>query len=155
MNIRTNFLTVLAISAASFLAACGGGKDDTTPSIAATSKFSSGLSALTTAAGLTSAAVANLFDAAYLDAGVKKADVLAALGASAQALATNPELSLFPQVDIISGTVSNCDANSVCTFTATLANSDADITTVDFTAKVKLVDGFYYFYGDQSATTSI
>jgi hypothetical protein len=64
-------------------------------------------------------------------------------------------LSLFPLAQITSAVISNCDANNVCTLSATLVNSDADTTSVDFSTKVILVAGAFYFYGDQSSTPSI
>ena len=95
------------------------------------------------------------FDTAYLDAGLKKTDLVATVSLNAQTLGTNPELSLFPTSSVSKGTVSNCDANNICTFSGTLTNTDADTTSVDFTTKVKNVNGALYLYGDQSATTSI
>lgn len=161
MNPQRIFLVVAALSAATLLAACGGGGGSVSSPTGAeladsfTAKYSSGLLATNTSAGLSTAAVADSFDAAYLDAGLKKADVLATLSLNSQTLGTNPELSLFPVSSVSKGVVSNCDANNICTFSATLTNADADSTVVDFTTKVKIVNGSLYLYGDQSATTSI
>jgi hypothetical protein len=161
MNHRHTFFAVFALGAATFLTACGGGSGSvSSPTVAEltdslVSRYNSGLSAMGTSTALAAGAVADSFDTAYLDAGFKKTDLLASLTLNAQTLGTNPELSLFPTSSVSKGVVSNCDANNICTFSGTLTNSDADSTSIDFTTKVKNVNGALYLYGDQSATTSI
>ena len=81
--------------------------------------------------------------------------VLAVFKANSDALATTPELSLFPLAQVTNPVITFCDGNNVCTLNATLVNSDADITSVDFSTKVIIVSGVVYFYGDQSSTPSI
>lgn len=149
-------LFAIVASAVLSLSACGGGNGSSdTPTTSFTSKFNAGLSALATGSGLTSMAVADMFDANHLDMGFTKADLLAALSATSLALGTNPELSLFPTAQVTNATLTSCDGNDVCTLNATLSNSDVDATSVDFTTKVKVVLGVVYLYGDQSSTTSI
>ena len=149
-------LLAIVASAAAILSACGGGSSsaaaDATTLLSTTNLFLSGLG---TTNGLTSTTASDLFDAKYLDMGVKKADVLAALSANAVALPANSDLSLFPAAQISNATFTNCDSNAVCTMAATLTNSDVDETSVDITTKVKLVSGVLYLYGDQSATSTI
>ena len=138
------------------LTACGGGGGSTDTAVTSfTSKFNAGLSALATSSGLTSMAVADVFDAKHLDMGFAKADLLAALAANSQALGTNPDLSLFPMAQVSNATLTSCDGNDICTLNATLVNSDVDTTSIDFSTKVKVVLGVVYLYGDQSSTASI
>ena len=149
-------LFAIVASAVAILSACGGGDgsgDNATTSF--TSKFNAGLSALGASSGLTSMAVAEVFDAKYLDMGFTKTDLLAALSATSQALGTSSELSLFPMAQVTNATLTSCDTNDICTLNATLTNSDVDTTSVDFTTKVKVVSGVVYLYGDQSSTASI
>jgi len=160
MNLSRISLSTIVVSALMTLSACGGsGSSSGTSSTAAADSFAAktnaAYAALATVSGLTSKAVADLFDAKYLDMSFTKAIVLDALTANSAALGTTPELSLFPLAQVTNPVISNCDANSVCTLSATLVNSDADITSVDFTTKVKLDSGVIYFYGDQSSTASI
>ncbi|MBC7414088.1 MAG: hypothetical protein H7327_04040 [Herminiimonas sp.] len=149
-------LFAIAASTVAILSACGGGSSsataDATKLLSTTNFFLAGLD---TTSGLTSPTASDLYDAKYLDMGVKKADVLAALSANAQALPANAELSLFPGGQLSNATFTNCDSDAVCTMMATLTNSDVDVTTVDITTKVKIVSGVLYLYGDQSATSSI
>ena len=155
------FLSLTVLFAMSVFTACGGSSGDISSSTATektdafVSQYNSGLSAAGTGAGLTAAAVAESFDAAYLDAGFKKSDLLASLSANAQSINTNPDVSLFPTSNVSNGSVTNCDGNNICTFSGTLTNADADSTAVDFTTKVRVLNGSIYLYGDQSATTSI
>lgn len=146
----------VAASVAAIVGACGGGSSSATADastlLSTTNLFLAGLG---TASGLSSTTANDLFDAKYLDMGVKKADVLAALSANAQALPANDDLSLFPAAQISNATFTNCTSDAVCTMMATYTNSDIDVTTVDITTKVKIVSGVLYLYGDQSATSSI
>jgi hypothetical protein len=154
---------VLAASLAvtGLLSACGSSSNDSVdapadpnPSPAAVSAFSTafanGLASLNAYAGLTSAAVADLFDASYLDGGLSKADVMAALQSEAQASAISPDFPSFAQVTVSGITISNCiAATQVCTLSGTLTNNDADTTSVTFTTQVKLSDKPRLF-GDQA-----
>jgi hypothetical protein len=51
--------------------------------------------------------------------------------------------------------LTGCDTKDICTLTGTLTNSDADITSVEFSTKVLVMSGVAYLYGDQSSNTSI
>jgi hypothetical protein len=157
MKLRRTFFAAAAVVAANLLTACGGGDGITTTSAAAgfSANVNSAFAALATTAGLTSSAIADLFDASYLDAGLKKSDVLALLSADSQALAASPDLSLFPMAMVSNVTMTNCDSAGICMLNGTLTNTDADTTAVDFSTKVKFINGMVYFYGDQSATAAI
>ena len=139
----------LAISLAVSLAACGGGSDKTG---AAVSTFNATLSNLSNVAGLSSPATLASFDASYMDAGYTRAMLVAELAANADALQTNPDLSLFPGGTLSNVVIAGCDIKNVCTMTATLTNSDADVTAVDFSTKVVLSNGTYLLLGDQAAS---
>lgn len=163
MNLYRISSSIIVVSALLTLSACGGGDDvsvnspQNLPALAASfgTRINAGLSTLGTSIGLSSKAVADVFDAQYLDMGFTKTNLLDALTANSAALSTNPELSLFPLAEVSNPALSNCDANDICTLSATLVNSDADTTSVDFTVKVKVVSGVVYLYGDQASTTSI
>lgn len=66
----------------------------------------------------------------------------------------NSEPTPVPSTQVTNPVISNCDSTKVCTLNATLVNSDVDTTSVDFSTKVILVSGVYYFYGDQFSTPS-
>jgi hypothetical protein len=103
-----------------------------------------------TSAGLTSTATADLFDVAFKDGGVTQAAQVAYIKAEAQAISAYSDLSGFAGFTLSNVKVTNCDASSVCTMTATLTNTDADTTTADITTKVKLgPDGKIRLLGDQ------
>lgn len=138
------------VSGTALLVACGGSNPSTEEAF--TSRLTPALASLSTAAGLASSSVLELFDASYLDGGATKADVKAALESNAAALAASPDASLFPLLSITNVSVTGCDANNVCTLSGTLSNADADTTDVAFTTKVKLAYGSYVFLGDQSAS---
>lgn len=145
---------VVAATGLLVLGACGsdrGPDPDTTGFLA---KFNAGLSALGTAGTIAGSAVADVFDENYLDMGAKKADLVAALSATSQAAGANPDLSLFPMAQVTNATLTGCDSDT-CTLNGTITNSDADTTAVDFSTKVKVVNGVVYLYGDQSATAPI
>ena len=150
-------LFAIVTSVVVIASACGGASDSQATDAAAlfTSKFNAVMSAIGTSSGLTSSAVADVFDEKYLDMAVAKTDVLAALSATSKALGAEPNLSLFPMVQLSNATVTNCDANNICTLNATLTNSDVDTTSIDFVTKVKVISGVVYLYGDQATTTSI
>jgi hypothetical protein len=164
MNFQRTFSSAFVFSTVLALSACGGGSGgssssgfDSLPALASTfaSQFTSGLSSLNASAGLNSRAVPDLFDARYLDGGFTRADVSASLTANAQALGTSPDLSLFPTAGITNAVLTGCDTNGICTLNATLTNSDAETTTVNFSTRVAIINGQVYLYGDQSSTTSI
>lgn len=158
MNLSRTSLSTILVSALMTLSACGDSSSGSGSTAAADSfatKVSAAYASLATTSGLTSKSVADLFDAKYLDMGFTKDVVLNALKANSDALGTTPELSLFPLAQVTNPVINNCDANNICTLNATLVNSDADITSVDFSTKVKIDSGVIYFYGDQSSTPSI
>lgn len=142
------------LAAALALAACGGGgggNDNTTTT--GTSDYATVLSRLNTTEGLTSASTASVFDSAYLDSGTTKPQVVAALGEEAAALSGSGDHSLFPQATLENATLSDCDANNVCTLRGTLRNNDADDTSVQFSTKVVSTgNGGYRLLGDQLAS---
>jgi hypothetical protein len=157
------------LAAALVLAACGGGggeivstatdtastpKDTTTTTPTdTTASFAAVLAQLNTADGMTSAAVASVFDSTYLDSGTSKQQVLDALSGEAAALKSSSDHSLFPQVSLDNVSVSNCNASNVCTLTGTLHNNDADATSVQITTKVVSTgNGGYRLLGDQLAS---
>ena len=111
-----------------------------------------GLAALNTYEGLTSTAFIDLFDEAFLDAGYTKAQVRSNLAQEAVAMATAPELSGFPKASLSAVTIADCDAAATCSVTATFSNGDADTTSVTVTNRLKLIDGKYRLFGDQSSS---
>jgi hypothetical protein len=142
---------IAATSLSVFLVACGSGSD--APAINVfLSKFDGNFGQLATPAGMTSSALTDLFDEAYLDAGYTKAQLKTTLAADAAALTASPDLSLFPNATMSNITVSGCDANGICILSATLKNTDVDATEVAFTTKVKNVNNSYVFYGDQASS---
>ena len=162
MNFSRISLPTIVVSAFMTLSACGGGGSSyvsgngTETAVASFgTKVNAAYAALVTGSGLTSTAVADLFDAKYLDMAFNKTSVLDVFKANSDALATTPELSLFPLAQVTNPVITFCDGNNVCTLNATLVNSDADTTSVDFSTKVIIVSGVVYFYGDQSSTPSI
>jgi len=161
MNFSRISLSAIVVSALVTLSACGGGASSYVTNGAETAipsfgaKANAAYAALVTGSGLTSTAVAELFHPNYLDMAFNKTSVLDVLKANSVALGTTPELSLFPLVQVTNPVITLCDGNYVCTLNATLVNSDADTTSVDFSTKVIIVSGVMYFYGDQSSTPSI
>jgi len=116
--------------------------------------YGNGVAMLNSYGGLTSTAFVDLFDDAFLDAGYDKTQVRNNLQQEAIALTTSPDLSAFPQVKLSGMTIGNCDAANVCTLTATATNTDADSTAVPFTTRVRLQNGKFRLYGDQTAATA-
>jgi hypothetical protein len=159
MNLSRTSLSTIFVSALMTLSACGDSSSVSGSSAGLADSFAAkgnaAYAALASVSGLTSTAVADLFDAKYLDMGVTKAALLDVLKANSAALSTTPELSLFPLAQVTNPVITFCDGNNVCTLNATLVNSDADTTSVDFSTKVIIVSGVVYFYGDQSSTPSI
>lgn len=150
---RISALAVLA-SGLLLLSACGGSHDSSPDTTSFVSRFNASMTALGAAGTIAASGTQDLFDEKYLDMGFKKADVVAVLSAVPQASAASPELSLFPMSQLTNATVTACDGD-VCTLNATLTNSDVDTTAVDFSTKVKVIDGVVYLYGDQAATATI
>ena len=147
------FSSSLIFSAVLAISACGG-TTLTLQEVATqfTASVTSGIAALTSAAGLNSNALPSLFADNYKDGGFTKADVVSTLAANSTALPTAPELSLFPLAAITNTAISGCD-NGICTLSGTLTNSDVDTTSVDFSTKVIVIGGVVYFYGDQSSAS--
>jgi len=148
------FSSSLIFSAVLAISACGGTNSLTLEEVATqfTASVTSGIAALTSAAGLNSNALPSLFADNYKDGGFTKADVVSTLAANSTALPTAPELSLFPLAAISKTTISGCD-NGICTLNGTLTNSDVDTISVDFSTKVIVIGGVVYFYGDQSSAS--
>ena len=148
------FSSSLIFSAVLAISACGGTNSLTLQEVATqfTASVTSALAALTSAAGLNSNALPNLFADKFLDGGYTKANLVSTLSANSTALQTAPELSLFPVAAITNTTISGCD-NGICTLTGTLTNSDVDTISVDFSTKVIVIGGVFYFYGDQSSAS--
>lgn len=145
------------LAALAVLSACGGSSSnaDLTPEAAAssiTSTLTAGLAALSSGIGIGSN-VLGLFDENYLDGSDSRANVKANIDAFTSATATDPDLSMFPTAELTNSRVTDCNFNGVCTLTATLTNKDTDdITTVDFSTKVKVIGTSVFLYGDQSST---
>ena len=143
----------LVISMTVVLAACGGGSVDLAAAGQDTARYlNATLGNLSTGAGLSTPATLENFDASYLDAGYTRAMLATDLAAYADALQTNPDLSLFPGGTLSNVVIAGCDLKDVCTMKATLTNSDADVTTVDFSTKVVLSKGAFRLLGDQAAS---
>jgi len=97
-----------------------------------------------------------LLDSNYLDGGANQASSRAVVDATAAAIATTPDLSLFPSAEVTNARVTGCDSNNICNMTATLTNQDTeDTVAVEFTTKVKIMGSAVYLYGDQTATAPI
>jgi hypothetical protein len=151
------FSSSLFLSGVLTLTACGGSSSLDLEAAATdfSTKISSYISELATSAGLNSKSLPNLFDEKFLDGGSTKADLVSSLAANSTALGTNPDLSLFPMATVSNSKLYGCDNNGICLMSATLTNSDADTTSVEFSTKVIVVSGVVYLFGDQSSTSSI
>lgn len=161
MNARSFHRLLATAGLVSMLAACGGGDSAPAPVVAPDlgpartafgNDFARGLAALGTYEGLTSTAFIDLFDEAFLDAGYTKGQLRSNLAQDAVAMATAPELSGFPKGIVSAVTIADCDAASICSVTATFSNADADATAVTVTSRLKLIDGKYRLFGDQSSS---
>jgi len=151
------FLTVL-VSALITLSDFGSGSGSESTAAADDSlaaKANATYAAPVATGGLTPAAVADRFDPKPLDMTFTKTLVSDALKVNSAVLGTNSEPSLFPVTQVTNPVISNCDSKNVCTLKATLVNSDADITSVDFSTKVILVSGVFYFYGEPFSPPSL
>lgn len=151
---------VTVLAALSLVAACGGGDDAavvtpapvvvTNPTdTVLSSTYAAGLAALNTFSGLTSASFLDLFDDTFKDAGYTKAQVRDSLQQESIAVTVSPETSLFPMVRLSNATITGCDAAGICTFTATVTNSDVDTVSTTFVISVKNTAGKYRLLGDQ------
>ncbi|WPB56258.1 hypothetical protein [Xylophilus sp. GOD-11R] len=166
MNKRSFFLQASATAAVvALLTACGGSNDPvvsggtgggTTPTPAAqfATDYSAGVAALNTTAGLSNTAFLDTIDDGFLDAGYTKPVMRTQLAQEAAARVANPDL-VFPGVTLTNVTISGCDANGVCTLTATATNADADTTVAPFTTKVRLTANKYRLYGDQALAPTV
>lgn len=142
----------LAIGMSVVLAACGGSSSVPVNASITASALNAMLGNLSTAAGLSSRETLASFDASYADAGYTLAMLVADLAANAEALKTVPDFSLFPGGTLSNVVIDGCDIKNVCTMTATLTNSDADVTAVNFSTKVKFSGDSYLLLGDQAAS---
>jgi hypothetical protein len=133
------------------LAACGG-SDDGADTAALPTAYNSGLAVLNTKAGLQSAAFADLFDPAFLDAGYTKAQLVDNLAQDAASTSVSADLSMFPTASLANASIGNCSSSGICILTATLTNTDADATEVPFTVQVMLSNGSYRLLGDQKSS---
>jgi hypothetical protein len=157
MNLSRTSLTaiLLTVVASAVITLTGFGSDSASDSTAAADSLATKVNAASVAvSGLTSTAVADRVDAEALDLSFTKTIAPDALNANSLILGTNSESSQFPMTQVTNPVISNCDSTKVCTLNATLVNSDVDTTSVDFSTKVILVSGVYYFYGDQFPTPS-
>ena len=142
------------------LAACGGGNGfagnaqlDANASVFAAdfaNRVNRMVLGLGTVSGLKDSSILALFDSKYLDAGYTKATLAVDMAANSEALTANSDLSLFPSGTVSNVVIGSCDSQNVCTLSATLTNSDADVTEVNFTTKVISTGNGFVFYGDQN-----
>lgn len=153
MNNRNLGLAIGAgLLASALLAGCGGGDGDraTDPTTLLQQSYASRVSGATTASVLTSASFQDAFASSYLDAGTTRAQAVEAMNKDAAAISASSEFSLFPGATLTDVSVGNCTSANVCTMTGTLANNDADATSVPFSTKVVVsADGAYRLLGDQ------
>jgi|GEM_PF-1339666 len=159
MNLsRTSLSAILLTVVVSAVIALSGFDSGSDSTAAADESLATKADAATAApvasSGLTSTAVADRIVAEHPDMSFTKTIVPDVLDANSVGLATNSELTPVPSTQVTNPVISNCDSTKICTLNATLVNSDVDITSVDFSTKVILVSGVYYFYGDQFSTPS-
>jgi len=163
---RFIFRSVATAALFALLSACGGGSNDPivvtapvtpvtpTPAQQFATDYSASVAALGTTAGLSGGAILDNIDDGFLDAGYTKPAMRSQLAQEAAARATNPELA-FPGVTLSNIAIGACDANGLCTMTATLTNADADSTSTTFTTRVKLSASKYRLYGDQTQAPTV
>ena len=96
-------------------------------------------------------AVADLLDTDYLDSGITKPDVLAALKAEGDAASASVDYSSYPQVKASNVVITCSGASALCNVTVTYTNADADSVSVSHTTQIRLTDKFR-LYGNQSKT---
>jgi hypothetical protein len=149
---KIRFCTSVAALA---LSGCGGSSLQTAQPVDIanfTSSYTQSLAALATATGMKSAALADLFDPSYLESGVTKSDVIAALNGEADVSTASTEYSSFPQMLATNISITDCDVSTqLCNMSVTLTNSDADSTSLVYTTRLKFSDKLRLF-GDQSKT---
>jgi len=165
MNARSICRGAVVSGLAALLGACGGGSDAPNTDVATNADkqssfvadYTQGLKALNAYAGLASASFADLFDAAFLDAGNTKSLVSTSLAEEAIAMAASPDLPSFPMAELSIASISACDSSNVCTLTGTLSNNDVDAsadntTSISFTTRVKYSGGKFRLLGDGAAS---
>ena len=140
-----------AIVATAVLAACGGGSGGSSVAANFQGLYAQPLAQMATPATLTSPGLQAAFASSYLDGGMTRPQVIDALGKEAAA-AGAPGYSLFPVASLADITITDCSASNVCTVSGTLANNDADETSVTFTSQVVLENGGYRLLGDQKSS---
>lgn len=155
-------VAVAAVVCAMTLTACGGGGGVSGVTAAQKDAFKSayttGLDGTSTATGLNSGELQDLFDKFYVDSGLNRSDVLSALNGEASALlaAATSAHSGVPKVTLSDVAVSNCvDAGSgayTCSLTATVTNTDVDTTATTLISSLRMADGKLRLLGDQIAT---
>lgn len=156
-------VAVAAVTSAMVLSACGGSSEKGV-TIAQKDSFKSayttGLDGTSTAAGLNSADLQDLFDTKYIDSGLNRSDVVAALNGEASALlaAATSGHSGVPRVALSDVSVTNCIDNGngayTCSLTATVTNTDADTTAATLSSSLRMVDGKLRLLGDQITTAN-
>ena len=166
---RFIFRSVATAALVALLSACGGGSNDPiivsapvtpvspvppTPAQQFATDYSASVAALGTTAGLNSGAILDSIDDGFLDAGYTKPAMRSQLAQEAAARAVTPDLA-FPGVTLSNIAISACDANGLCTMTATVTNADADSTSTTFTTRVKLTASKYRLYGDQTQAPTV
>jgi len=162
MNLsRISLSTILlAVVVTAVITLCDFGIDSGSQSIVAgydslANRANATYAAPVAAGGLTSTAAADRFDPKFVDLTFTKSLASDALKANSVALGADSELALIPVTQVTNPVISNCDSKNVCTLNATLVNSDADITSVEFSTKVILVSGVFYFYGEPFSPPSL
>lgn len=138
-----------ALAVTALVAACGG--SDTADIRPLANSYTSALAQMGSVAGLSDPALADMFDSTYLDSGLTKSQVLAALAAESQALGASSDHSLFPQATLKDVQVTDCSLG-ICTLSGTLQNADADVTEVPFSTRVAVVNGALRLLGDQQSS---
>lgn len=156
-------VAVAALASAMVLSACGGGGEKgvtVAQKDAFKSAYTTGLDGTSSATGLNSADLQDLFDTKYIDSGLNRSDVLSALNGEASALlaAATSGHSGFPRVALSDVSVSNCIDNGngayTCSLTATVTNSDVDTTVATLSSSLRMVDGKLRLLGDQITTAN-
>jgi hypothetical protein len=133
--------------------ACGGGSDtfvDTRTTF--TSAFTSSIAALTTAAGLQGNTFLDLVDSSFLDGGYTKAQMADNISKDAASLTGATAVSLFPGVNITNPQITCGASTTICTFSGTIVNSDADTTETTFSTPVIFNNGAFRLSGDQASS---
>lgn len=137
----------------SLVTACGGGDSAVAdPRATFAAAFASNIAALTTTAALQGTALLDLVDSTFLDGGYTKSQMADNFAKDAASLSGAAAVSLFPGVTITNPQVI-CEGNAtVCTFSGTISNADADTTETTFTTPVIFSNGAYRLRGDQASS---